>query len=231
MAASTDFLNCYDKEQVRHMEETCILVDEQDNVVGADSKKNCHLITPEHNGKLHRAFSVFLFDSQNRLLLQQRAAEKITFPNYFTNTCCSHPLSVPSELEEADQIGAKRAAIRKLEHELGITPEQISVQNLKFLTRILYKAPSDNKWIEHELDYIFIVKADVNLKPNPNEVKSTRYVTPQELDLLFKTSESENILLTPWFKLIYNSFLKDWWNNLENTNSLSKDNKIHNMIN
>jgi len=76
---------------------------------------------------LHRAFSVFLFDKTGeRLLLQQRAQEKITFPEYFTNTCCSHPLNTPSELIEEDQLGAKNAARRKLEHELGIPQSQVS---------------------------------------------------------------------------------------------------------
>jgi isopentenyl-diphosphate Delta-isomerase len=104
-------------------------------------------------GLLHRAFSVFLFDSQNRLLLQQRATEKITFPDMWTNTCCSHPLGIPgetgSELAEAVQ-GVKRAAQRKLDHELGIKAAQVPLSDFKFLTRIHYKAPSDGKWGEHE---------------------------------------------------------------------------------
>ena len=74
-------------------------------------------------GLLHRAFSVFLFNSKNELLLQQRATEKITFPDMWTNTCCSHPLGIPgeggAELAEAVE-GVKRAAQRKLDHELGI---------------------------------------------------------------------------------------------------------------
>lgn len=104
-------------------------------------------------GLLHRAFSVFLFDSKKRLLLQQRATEKITFPDLWTNTCCSHPLGIPgetgSELSEAVQ-GVRRAAQRKLGHELGIKPEQVPVDKFDFLTRIHYKAPSDGKWAEHE---------------------------------------------------------------------------------
>lgn len=105
-------------------------------------------------GLLHRAFSVFLFDpSNNKLLLQQRASEKITFPDMWTNTCCSHPLGIPGEggasLPEAVQ-GVKRAAQRKLEHELGIPKEQVPLDDFQFLTRIHYKAPSDGKWGEHE---------------------------------------------------------------------------------
>lgn len=104
-------------------------------------------------GLLHRAFSVFLFDEQNRLLLQQRATEKITFPDMWTNTCCSHPLAVSTEtgstLPESIE-GVKRAAQRKLEHELGIKIEQVPIDKFRFLARIHYKAPSDGKWGEHE---------------------------------------------------------------------------------
>lgn len=108
------------------------------------------------SGLLHRAFSVFLFDDQNRLLLQQRADEKITFSNLWTNTCCSHPLGIPGEtgvtLDES-VAGVKRAAQRKLEHELGIKPEQVPLDKFQFLTRIHYKAPSDGKWGEHESEF------------------------------------------------------------------------------
>lgn len=118
---------------------------------------------------LHRAFSVFLFDDQNRLLLQQRASEKITFPDMWTNTCCSHPLNTPSELIEENQlgmcvcnfvekgifvlngiIGVRNAAQRKLDHELGIKAEQVPIDKFKYLTRIHYLAPSDGQWGEHE---------------------------------------------------------------------------------
>lgn len=104
-------------------------------------------------GLLHRAFSVFLFDPHNRLLLQQRASEKITFPDMWTNTCCSHPLGIPgetgSELSEAVQ-GVRRAARRKLDQELNIQAAQVPLEKFRFLTRIHYKAPSDGKWGEHE---------------------------------------------------------------------------------
>src|SRR5690606_8301969 len=84
-----------------------------------------------NKGLLHRAFSVFLFDSNWRLLLQQRASEKITFPNMWTNTCCSHPLAIENEfgadLESGTQ-GVRRAAQRKLDHELGIKSEQVPLE-------------------------------------------------------------------------------------------------------
>ena len=111
-----------------------------------------------NDGLLHRAFSVFLFDSENRLLLQQRASEKITFPDMWTNTCCSHPLGVPSEtgsdLDAAVQ-GVTRAAQRKLYHELGIEASQVPFEDFRFLTRIHYKAPSDGTWGEHESTLLF----------------------------------------------------------------------------
>ena len=114
-------------------------------------------MTNINKGLLHRAFSVFLFDDQNRLLLQQRASEKITFPDMWTNTCCSHPLGIPTETGSnlADSIaGAKNAARRKLDHELGIKKEQVPVDEFRFLTRIHYKAPSDGKWGEHESEFL-----------------------------------------------------------------------------
>ncbi len=104
-------------------------------------------------GLLHRAFSVFLFDSNNKLLLQQRAHEKITFPDMWTNTCCSHPLDEPGETGVGSEAveGAKRAAQRKLFQELGIKDQEVPLDKFQFLTRIHYKAPcGDGIWGEHE---------------------------------------------------------------------------------
>src|SRR5437868_1980666 len=112
-----------------------------------------HLMTNINQGLLHRAFSVFLFDSNKRLLLQQRASEKITFPDMWTNTCCSHPLGIPGETGanlEAATLGVKRAAVRKLEQELGIPNDQVPIEKFRFLTRIHYLAESDGTWGEHE---------------------------------------------------------------------------------
>eukprot|EP00252_Welwitschia_mirabilis_P026856 TRINITY_DN896_c0_g1_i2.p1 TRINITY_DN896_c0_g1~~TRINITY_DN896_c0_g1_i2.p1 ORF type:complete len:247 (+),score=29.43 TRINITY_DN896_c0_g1_i2:299-1039(+) len=132
-------------------EDECILVDTEDRVVGHDSKYNCHLMEKiESENVLHRAFSVFLFNSNLELLLQQRSATKVTFPLVWTNTCCSHPLYRESELIEENYLGIKNAAQRKLYDELGIAPEDLPVDQFVPLGRILYKAPSDGKWGEHE---------------------------------------------------------------------------------
>lgn len=173
-------------------------------------------------GLLHRAFSVFLFDHSNRLLLQQRATEKITFPDLWTNTCCSHPLGVPSETGaelDAAVNGVKHAAQRKLSHELGIPPKELPLDQFNFLTRIHYKAPSgtDGKWGEHEIDYILVIKPSVKpgvtVTPNINEVRDTRYVTQDELKSMF---QDEQYKFTPWFKLICSSMLFEWWTELDN---------------
>lgn len=105
-----------------------------------------------NKGLLHRAFSVFIFrPSDGKLLLQQRASEKITFPDMWTNTCCSHPLDdFAEERDEVNQKGVKLAASRKLEHELGIPKVQTPANQFQYLTRIHYLAPSSGLWGEHE---------------------------------------------------------------------------------
>ncbi|KAI9770525.1 MAG: isopentenyl-diphosphate delta-isomerase idi1 [Geoglossum simile] len=212
--AEDNDLEGYDEEQIRLMDEVCIVLDENDVPIGSASKKVCHLMKNIDRGLLHRAFSVFLFDSNNRLLLQQRADEKITFPGMWTNTCCSHPLGIPgetgAEISAAVQ-GVRRAAQRKLDHELGIKPAQVPLDKFDFLTRIHYKAPSDGKWGEHEIDYILFIRADVNLDVNPNEAQDTRYVTAEELREMFKDGK---LAFTPWFKLICESMLFEWWEHL-----------------
>ena len=119
-----------DETQVQLLAEECIVVDENDKVIGSNTKKNCHLNSNIEKGMLHRAFSVFLFNQEGKLLLQRRATAKITFPECFTNTCCSHPLYRMEELEEegggVSAVGVKRAARRKLEHELGIPMQEVS---------------------------------------------------------------------------------------------------------
>jgi len=229
-ASQSSELEGYDEEQVRLMDEVCIVVDEDDKPIGSASKKACHLMANIDRGLLHRAFSCFLFDSQKRLLLQQRADEKITFPGLWTNTCCSHPLGIPGETGdtlEAAVVGVRRAAQRKLDQELGIPARQVPLEEFNFLTRIHYKAPSDGLWGEHEVDYILFIEAEVNLTPNPNEVKDTRYVTAEELKQMFK---DENLKFTPWFKLICETMLFEWWSNLGDLSSYTNEKEIRRML-
>ena len=122
---SSPFLSNVSKLQVEQMDENIAIVDDNDKVLGPISKKDSHKLQIDGTSQLHRAFSVFLFNSKNELLLQQRSAFKITFPNYFTNTCCSHPRYVTEELVEPNYLGVKMAAQRRLLYELGISKEQV----------------------------------------------------------------------------------------------------------
>ena len=174
-------LDQLDQRQVDLLNEACILVDENDNVIGSESKKICHLMENINKGLLHRAFSVMIFNSKNEFLLTQRSDVKITFPNYYTNTCCSHPLYNDLEMEENDAIGVKRAAQRRLYLELGIDPLQVPLSEIKFMTKFLYKASSNGMWGEHEIDYALVVHKDVEINPDPNEVRSYRYISKTDL--------------------------------------------------
>lgn len=199
--------------------------------MGARSKKECHRFVEKEGtpvGHLHRAFSVFLFDSENRLLLQQRAAGKVTFPDVWTNTCCSHQLHghTPEEADELSDVakgrtpGAIAAAIRKLQHELGIPVTQVKTMPFKFLTRLLYCSGDVDAvsgeatgWGEHEMDYILFVRADVTLEPNPEEIQAVKYVTPSELQAMMQPDSG--LRWSPWFRIIAKNFLYKWWDDLD----------------
>ncbi|XP_049848572.1 isopentenyl-diphosphate Delta-isomerase 1-like [Schistocerca gregaria] len=208
-------LEKYDPFQVSLLKEDCILVDREDKRIGKASKKNCHLRSDVDDGILHRAFSVFLFDEQGRLLLQQRSKSKITFPLFWTNSCCSHPLANPMEIEEEDQIGIRRAAQRKLNQELGINPDELDLNSFHYLTRIHYSASSDLNWGENEVDYILFLKKKVNIVINPLEVNDVLYVSQQELRDFIEYSKTNSLVkITPWFLLIVENYIWKWWDAL-----------------
>lgn len=227
----------HDDEQIRLMNENCIVLDWNDEAIGAGTKKLCHLMTNIEKGLLHRAFSVFLFNERGELLLQQRASEKITFPDLWTNTCCSHPLCVDDELGlggglEEKVEGAVTAAVRKLEHELGIPQLQTRTRGrFHFLNRIHYMAPSNEPWGEHEIDYILFYKLgqsqDLDVVPNVNEVRDSKWVTAEQLKQMF---QDPSLKFTPWFKLICESYLFEWWAQLNDLSKVENDAKIHRML-
>jgi isopentenyl-diphosphate delta-isomerase len=213
LAEADALLESSDAEQKRLMEERVILLDEHDNVIGDGSKKDTHLNVNIDKGMLHRAFSVFMFNKAGKLMLQQRSDDKITFPAFWANTCCSHPLHTPEELEAKDYLGVKRAAVRKMGQELGIPAEQLPLDCFTFLTRVHYRAGSDGIWGEHEIDYILFCQPpeDVTVDPNPNEVQSTRWFSPEELREWVSTSDSRGDLVSPWFRIIEETLLHGWW--------------------
>ena len=188
------------------MAEAVIQVTEHDEVIGPISKLDSHFEV----GKYHRAFSVLLFDSSGRLLLQKRASHKITFPSVWANSCCSHPLYSEEEMELKDALGVKRAAIRKLEQELGIHPSQVPIEKFDFVTRMRYQSRQDEEWIEREVDHCLVIHADVDLNPNPNEVEDIKWVSKEDLEEML-ISDSEEII-APWFRCIAARIMTDdWW--------------------
>lgn len=216
-----------DPLQEAALKEQCFLVDDNDKVIGVASKKECHLVKPDGSIPLHRAFSVFLFDKNGDLLLQKRASQKITYPDCYTNSCCSHPIAdFPGESEEKNAIGIIRAAQRRLNYELGIPIESIPVEKFQYLTRIRYMDAGNGKWGEHEIDYILFLKGDILLKPNSNEVSAISFVPRSELDAFIPTL---NAPLTPWFALILKNRLKLWWDNLDDLDQFKDHKKILNL--
>jgi len=226
-----DFSNeKYDPEQVVFMkEDMCIVVNENDEIIGRDTKEACHLVENINKGLLHRAFSIFLFNKDGKLLLQRRSEKKITFPDCWTNTVCSHPLFSNSQNDESKGVeGVKIAAQRKLFHELGIPADEVPISNMKFLTRIHYKAVTDEKWGEHEMDYILFIKCDkITITPNPGEVKDYKFVTSEEVKQIVEDAKLGKHTISPWFGLIVSKLLTGWWEKLLRGFDLPSDNQIH----
>ncbi|WP_426668713.1 isopentenyl-diphosphate Delta-isomerase [Mucilaginibacter sp. McL0603] len=144
------------------MSENVILVDEQDQVIGIMPKMEAHL-----QGKLHRAFSVFIFNSKGELLLQQRAADKYHSGGKWSNTCCSHPRSGEDTLA---------AAHRRLFEEMGLKCE------LNEAFSFIYKVEMDGGLIEHEYDHVYVGLSDVLPVPDPGEVAAYCYQNMTELE-------------------------------------------------
>jgi isopentenyl-diphosphate delta-isomerase len=168
--------------------EKLLLVDDNDQVIGYRDKVECH----QGQGVLHRAFSLFLFDRQGRLLLQQRAAGKPLWALYWSNTCCSHPRKGETMVVATE---------RRLREELGMQAE------LHYLYRFQYHAQFGELGAEHELCWVYAAITDEQPKPNPTEVAAYRWVTPAELDAEFKNEPDS---LTPWFKLEWASIRQDY---------------------
>jgi len=161
------------------MEEMLILVDQHDRAVGVGNKLQVH-----RDGALHRAFSIFLFDSHGRVLLQQRAADKYHSGGLWTNTCCGHP-------RHGENTDA--AARRRLVEEMGI---DCDVQKVASIT---YRARVSNNLIEHEYDHIYVGLFDGDPVPNPVEASDWEWIdTPALLELI----DTQPDVFTVWFKKI-----------------------------
>lgn len=135
----------------------------------------------------------------------------------WTNTCCSHPLFMDQERITKNALGPKYAAQRKVFQELGIKPENCEIEDIQYITRILYSADSDSKWAENEMDYILFLKSHLEhleLDPNPEEVKNIMYL--KETDLSDFIHDQGVDRFTPWFLLMSQTMLPKWWDNLDN---------------
>lgn len=206
-------------DQAHMMKEEVILVDYYDNAIGSGSKKETHIWENINAGMLHRAFSVFMFTPDGKLILQQRAAEKITFPSIWANTCCSHPLNVPEEVITKDGLGVINAARRKLEQELGIDPAEVPVESFTWLTRMHYAGHCEEPngspvWGEHEIDWILMCqpRETPKITPNPIEVQNMLYLTQDELKEFMAKRHETGDIVSPWFEFMESSgLLYKWW--------------------
>jgi len=157
-----------------------ILVDEKDNQIGQMDKLEVH-----QKGLLHRAFSIFIFNDSNQLLLQKRAIDKYHSGGLWTNTCCSHP-------EEGESLDD--ACSRRLEEEMGFKTK------FNFVTSFIYKAELDNQLTEHEFDHVFIGTYNAAPDPNSYEVSDWKYMDLTELERDIETNPNN---YTIWFRIIF----------------------------
>ena len=221
-------LNTHDAEQATLMAEALIQVAENDQVLGPISKLKAH----QGTGFFHRAFSVLLFNSNGEMLLQQRSAEKVTFPNVWANACCSHPLHSAEEMDEENAMGVKRAAVRKLEQELGIDPATISTDDMVFMSKMRYAARMNEAWIEREVDHVLVLCADVEINPNPNEVANVMWVSQDAMEAMLIENREADEAIAPWFRCIAARIMKPtWWEHFNDQKALSglSDDLIHDM--
>ncbi len=164
-------------------EEYVILVNEKDEPLGYMEKIEAH-----QKAVLHRAFSIFIFNDRNELLLQQRAADKYHSPLLWTNTCCSH-----QRKGETNQEAGKR----RLEEEMGFTCP------LQEVFSFIYEAPFDNGLTEHELDHVMIGTYNEPPIINTTEVAAYQWMTLEDVKSNINLHPE---IYTEWFKIIFNEF-------------------------
>ena len=165
-------------------EEKVVLVNPKDEPLGLMEKQQAHVA-----GLLHRAFSVFVFNQKNELLIQQRALEKYHSPGLWTNTCCSHPRE-----GESYQDGATR----RLQEEMGFVCE------LEYVFDFIYKSDVGDGLTEHELDYVFKGNYDKEPNINPAEVAAYKWI---DFDELKKDVQENPQKYTTWFRIIFQKYI------------------------
>jgi isopentenyl-diphosphate Delta-isomerase len=167
------------EEIVSNASEQLILVDDHDREIGYQGKADCHL----GFGVLHRAFSIFVFNEDNELLLQQRSPSKMLWPGYWSNTCCSHPRRGEDIVD---------AVTRRLKQELGFTCP------LEYLYKFKYQAQFGAVGAEHELCSVYFGRYDGPVDVNVTEIAAWRFVGVAALEQELKRAPDT---FTPWFKM------------------------------
>jgi isopentenyl-diphosphate delta-isomerase len=171
-----------------------ILVDENDHILGYESKEKCH----QGDGILHRAFSIFIFNGKKELLVQQRSAKKPLWPEFWSNSVCSHPRKGENDLQ---------AARRRLIEEIGVdTP-------VDYLFKFHYRARYKNIGSENESCSVFIGKSDAAVSVDPEEIAAYKYMNVTGLD---REMKDRPFLFTPWFKIEWQTIKKDYFQVVEN---------------
>jgi isopentenyl-diphosphate Delta-isomerase len=165
--------------EVEESSDVLVCVDSDDQILGYKGKVECH----SGDGILHRAFSVFLFNSKNQVLLQQRASGKRLWPEHWSNACCSHPRK-GERLEDAVE--------RRLMEELGVRAP------VRFLYTFEYHARYRDEGSEHELCAVFAGRFDGAVVGNDLEIAESRFVDANELDADIAARPER---YTPWLKL------------------------------
>ena len=155
-----------------------ILVDYQDNDIGFEERDACHRIP----AKLHRAFSIFIVNGKEHMLIQKRAASKKTWPGFWSNACCSHPRKGENLSE---------ATLRRLDEELGFTCP------LQHISSFHYEADYNKEFGENEIDHVFVGRFDGVIQPNKDEIGDWRFIPLDELSRDIHKSPEK---YTPWFK-------------------------------
>lgn len=166
-------------------EEQVILVNEKDEQIGLMPKMEAH-----EKALLHRAFSVFVFNDKNELMIQQRALSKYHSPGLWTNTCCSHQREGETNIE---------AGKRRLQEEMGFSTD------LRDTISFIYKAPFDNGLTEHEFDHILVGHYSDNPNLNPDEAHDYKWVSLEDLKKDMKENPDR---YTAWFKIIFDKYYK-----------------------
>lgn len=174
-------------------EQPLILVDHNDCEVGTLNKRDCHA----GHGQLHRAFSLFILNGRDQLLLQQRGAGKRLWPGFWSNSCCSHPRQGES-LQDATH--------RRLYEELGIRCA------LKFLFKFEYQAQYDASGAEHELCSVYVGRSDAPVHANAEEIAAWRSIDVDELQR--EMTGSGRGQFTPWFQLEWARLWRDHRNDI-----------------